>query len=267
LIGVRRESFVEEIRVARGASGVLERQRDEVAESSARHRVLIGEQTVVGAERDVMTPGHRLGEEEAAHLPSGGRGHWGVEEEPRVRAVAGARSFDGHGHAEVFAGLAKRRNVVGPRVLVEVRREKPARLVGQERIHAHDVLPPQMRDHHPALDRDEGLLRTGPASDARLLADAGAPLVGADGRVALGSGLPVDPELGEDVFATAKEPAKERDLAGHARRRDGGCNQGQRSLPRAARGQHVRILDLAAEQIPGPHGAAVSAHEGFVAIS
>lgn len=90
LIRVRRQSRVEKLRVARRTSGVLERQRDEVAEAPARHRVLIGEQAVVGAERDLMTPGHRLGEEEAAHPPSDGRSHWGVEEEPRVRAVARA---------------------------------------------------------------------------------------------------------------------------------------------------------------------------------
>ena len=262
LIGVRRESLVEELRVARGASGVLERQRDEVAESPARHRVLVGEQPVVGAEREVMAPGHGLGKEEAAHPPGGDRRNRGGEEEPRVRTVAGARSLDGHGHAEVFAGLAEGRDVARPRVLVEVRREEPARLVGQERIHAHDVLPPQVGDHHAVFDTHERLVLAGTASDARLLADAEAPLVGADGRVALDPRLAVDPELGEDVFATAEERSKQRDLATDARRRRDDLHEGQRSLPRTGIGRWDQLVDLSVGRNPGHHGVAVSASEG-----
>ena len=66
---------------------VLKRQRDQVAEASSRHRVLAREQSVVGVHAQLVTPGHGLRDEIAAH-PPGDHGRDRLqEEEPDMSAV------------------------------------------------------------------------------------------------------------------------------------------------------------------------------------
>ena len=66
----------------------------------------------------------------------------------------------------------KRRDVVRPRLLVEVDGEQPAAAVFEHRIDADHVAPLEMIEDRLVTHRDEGLVRTVPALDARLLAHA-----------------------------------------------------------------------------------------------
>ena len=67
---------------------VLERQRDQVAESAAWHGVLVREEPVVRLHAELVAPGHRLGDQVAAHLAGDAGGDGRREEEPDVGAVA-----------------------------------------------------------------------------------------------------------------------------------------------------------------------------------
>ena len=90
LVGPRDEMVIEEDAVALLAWSLLQRQGDQVPESSLRHRVLIRKEAVVRIQADVRSPLHRLGQDVRAQ-PSGQRGWNGfLEEEPDVRASSGA---------------------------------------------------------------------------------------------------------------------------------------------------------------------------------
>jgi hypothetical protein len=64
------EVRVEEDRVPVVPRTSLEGKRDQVAEAASGHRVLVGEESVVGLHGELVPPGHRLGEQERRH-PSG----------------------------------------------------------------------------------------------------------------------------------------------------------------------------------------------------
>ena len=93
LVGMWPEVGVEEYAVARQPWPVLQGQRDEIAESARRKRVLVGKQSVVGFEPDVRVPFHRLGKQPCSKAPSRRRRDRISEEDPHVAAVAGAGSF------------------------------------------------------------------------------------------------------------------------------------------------------------------------------
>ena len=80
-------------------------------------------------------------------------------------AVTRARSFDGSRNPDLPAGLDEGSDVVNPRALVEVHREKPARLIGKKRIDAHDMPAGEVADHRRIVERDEGLVRAVAALD------------------------------------------------------------------------------------------------------
>src|SRR5206468_2168477 len=48
--------------------------------------------------------------------------------------------LQGSGHTQILAGLKESLRVILPSLLVEVYRKKPARFLGQERIHANGLL-------------------------------------------------------------------------------------------------------------------------------
>ena len=94
LICPRHERVIEEDAVALLAGSLLQRQGDQVAESSLRHRVLIRKETVVRIQSDVRPPLHRLGQEVRSE-PAGQRGRNRLlEEDPDVSASSGARPFE-----------------------------------------------------------------------------------------------------------------------------------------------------------------------------
>ena len=66
LVGVWHELIVDEDRVPHLTRTVLERQRNEIAESAPGQGVLVGEQAIVRSQAELMTATHRLGDDVAA---------------------------------------------------------------------------------------------------------------------------------------------------------------------------------------------------------
>src|SRR5439155_9325105 len=64
---------IDEDGIAHLARAVLERERDEVAESAARKGVLVWEESIVRLHAQLVAAGHRLGDQIAAHLAGRGR--------------------------------------------------------------------------------------------------------------------------------------------------------------------------------------------------
>jgi hypothetical protein len=75
-------------------------------------------------------------------------------------------------------------------------------------------MPLEVLEDAPVVDLEERLVRALAALDARLLADAANPLVGARGRVAFLLRFRVLPILWKDVGAPAEESSEEGDLLG-----------------------------------------------------
>ena len=135
--------------------------------------------------------------------------------------VARAGALDGDRHVVQVAGLRESRDVLLPGLLVEVGREKPAGLVSQERVDAHDMVAPQVFRYLLVGHRDECLV--GALAAGRPLAGAGTlllfaqapfPLVVAGRRVARLARSRVLPAAREDVLTAAEERPKQ----GHLRR-------------------------------------------------
>ncbi len=158
----------------------------------------------------------------AAHLARRRRRNGLGEEEPDVCAVSGARSLDERGQPEPARGICEGSDVLFPRALVEVDREEPARLVGEHRVDAHDVLATQVPEQGVVVDRAERLVRAVAALHLRQLADAGDELVRARGRVAGLTRLPADEPSRIEIVASAEELPEQLDLLrrGALRHRD-----------------------------------------------
>src|SRR5207249_3789441 len=89
----------------------------------------------------------------------------------------------------------------------EVGRQEPACIVREERIDPHHVAAPEVIEDHLVTQGDERLIWALATLDARLLADAAQPLVGAGRGVSLSIRARVDPQLREDVVTAAEEVA------------------------------------------------------------
>src|ERR1035437_6500205 len=83
---------------------------------------------------------HGSREDQASQLARGHRWQRVIEENPNVTTLPGTGTLQDSGHTQLIAGLEKSLGVILPSFLVEVRREKPARFVGQEGIHANGFL-------------------------------------------------------------------------------------------------------------------------------
>ena len=196
----------------------MQRQGDEVAETAARHGVLVREQPIVGGHAEPVPPRHRPGNQVAAHPAGRRRGHGRIEEEPGVRPVARARTLDRDGQSGGLACAAERGDVLSPVPLVEIHREKAARLVREHGVDAGHVASPKVVQDHAVANREKRLVRTLPATYARLFADPRYPLVAAGGRVPRASGPAVGPQHREDVFPAPKQGSEQGDLPGRGRR-------------------------------------------------
>lgn len=73
---------------------VLQRQRNEVSKSPARHRVLIWEEAIVGFHAELVAASHGFREQIATHAPGDIRGDRRREEEPGMRAVSRPGTLD-----------------------------------------------------------------------------------------------------------------------------------------------------------------------------
>lgn len=153
------ELIVEEHGVPLLTRGVLERQRDEVAEAAPRQRVLAWEEPVVGVHAQLVAPGHGLGDQVTAHPPRAHGRNRLREEEPDVGAVPRTRSLHGGRKTNPPASRHEREHIVAPGALVEVDGEEPAGLVLQKRVHPHHLPALQVGKHRCIVHRNERLVR------------------------------------------------------------------------------------------------------------
>ena len=187
LVRIRPEELVNELGVAVLARLTLKRKRDQIPEPAFGHGVLVREETVVRLHRELVSAGHGVRDQEAAHLSRHLRRHRSREEEPGVGAVSGTGALHGYRNSVSLARLAEGRHVFLPALVVEVHGEEPARLVLEHGIDAHDLLALEVLEDFCIVDRQEGLVRAftagrpAAASRALLLADAADPFVGASG--------------------------------------------------------------------------------------
>ena len=206
------EVRVEEDRVPLLPWPVLERQRDEVPEAAARHRVLTREEPVVRVHAQLVTRRHRLRDHVAAHLAGGGRRHRLQEEEPHVRPVPRPRPLDQCGQAKPSRSFSERPHILLPCALVEVYGEEPAGLVREHRVDAHHMLAAQMPQHRSVIHGSERLVRAVPALYLWQLAHTLDELVRAGGRVPWLARLLAHESGRVEVVATAKEQAEKLHL-------------------------------------------------------
>src|ERR1039458_10622645 len=80
---------------------------------------------------------HGSREQHASELARGDRRQRALKKDPDVAALPGTRTFQGSGHVQLPAGFKESQGVIFPSRLVEVCREKPARFVWKERVHAN----------------------------------------------------------------------------------------------------------------------------------
>ena len=113
---------------------MLQRQRDEIAKPTFRHRVLAWKETVVRIEAKLVTPLHCPGEDGCAKFSREAGGQRRIKENPNVTTASRARPFKGGGNVPFGAGLKKCPHVILPGRFVEIGSQKPARFIGQQRI-------------------------------------------------------------------------------------------------------------------------------------
>jgi hypothetical protein len=126
-----------------------------------------------------------------------------------VRAVAGARTFDGDWNTVRPTGLGKRGSIFLLRALVEIDRQEPTRLVVEQRIATDDMPACQVINNDLVVYRDEGLICAVRALASRVKqAEPRFPLVQASRRVARIARLLAHEADGEDVRAPSKKMAQ-----------------------------------------------------------
>ena len=89
LVCPRREVVIEEDAIALSAWPLLQRQGDQVAESSLRHRVLVRKETIIRIQSDIGSSFHGFRHEVRPQPASQGCWNGVFEEEPDVPALPG----------------------------------------------------------------------------------------------------------------------------------------------------------------------------------
>jgi len=130
LVGVWVEVGVNEHAVARLAWHKLQGERNQVPDPSLGHGVLVWKKTIVGIEAKLMPAFHGSRENQASQFARGYRRQGTIKEDPNMAALPRTRTLQGSRHIQLMAGLKKSLSVIFPSLLVEVCREKPARLLG-----------------------------------------------------------------------------------------------------------------------------------------
>ena len=177
LVGVGLELLVEKLGVAVVACASLQRERDEVAEPARRQHVLAREQSVVGLDADGCAACHRACQDRETEPACVCCGYRVREEEPHVGAITGPRTLHGGLDAERLAHVGEQLRVRPPAVAVEIDRQQPARVVGEQRIEPDDLLATEMRKQLLDIERGERLALAGTTADLRFGADSWPPLV------------------------------------------------------------------------------------------
>ena len=218
LVGKRIQVGIDEHAVAGFSWPALQRQGNQIAESTVRQRVLAGKEAIIGTEPEVGPVVHRLGEKQRAQPARETGRHGGVEEQPDVTAVPRPRTFERRGHSPSGAGRQIGRCVVPPALAVEVDGQEMTGLIEQHRVDAHReglariVRTGQVPADHIVGDRQELPVGTDGAPDSRFLAHTGPPLVGARRGIAGLAGAQALEAARINVLAPPKEGAEQDDL-------------------------------------------------------
>src|SRR6266446_1136172 len=153
-----------------------------------------------------------------AELPCQRGRHCLVEENPDVRAITGARTFQCGWDVQVTAGFPKCLRVLSPTLLIEINCEEKTGLVLKHRIDAHDeilaliVLAREVPSDRLVRNREESLVRTIAALDSGLFAYSPYQFVGASRLIARPSGPSAFKSARIDIFAAAKERMEQSNL-------------------------------------------------------
>ena len=135
-------TVIEKDAIAKLSRSLLQRQRDQVAEAALRKRVLIGEETVIGIKPDARSAFHRFGQQVSAELRASVAGIAcsknsqmcpPLPERDRSRAAARFQPTTRFQH---------RLGILLPLRFVQVGREEKAGFIPQQRVNAHDEVPP-----------------------------------------------------------------------------------------------------------------------------
>ena len=212
LIPARSQVSIDEHATSVFTRMLLQWQRDQVAKTAFGHRILIGEQAVVGFELQLAIAGESVaddGRAESACIPSR---YAAGEENPSVRAVAGASYFKGDRHTQLVTRLVKRLGILAPFRLIEISGEKMAGVVGQQWVDADRPLTGKVLADDRIRQGDQQTVIAFPAFDAWLLANTGQPLIAAGRCVAGFAGGFAFPADWVDIGAPTKQPTKQRHL-------------------------------------------------------
>src|SRR5437870_10025339 len=109
---------VNEDAVARLARRELQRESNQIPESSFGHRVLVGEKAIIGIKADLMPTLHSSREQQASKFARCDRRQRALKEDPNVAALPGTRTFQGSRHVQLLASLKQSQGVILPRLLV-----------------------------------------------------------------------------------------------------------------------------------------------------
>ena len=154
---------------------------------------------------------HGSREDHASQFARGNRWQRTIKENPNVAALPGTRTLQGSGHAQLLAGLKESLGVILPSLLVEVRREKPARFVGQEGIHANGFLAQEVVLDDGVAHREElPRLLIDLLSILRAALVDSLPVLYGRGRIS-GPAIGTLPSLCVDILSPAKQASKQRD--------------------------------------------------------
>ena len=106
LVSIRMEMLIYEDAVAVFARRLLQRQGNQIAESAPGHRVLIGEEPVVGSEFNFVPFAHCAGKQRGSKFSRRTRGGRLSEKEPCVCAITGAGTLDCQGNSKSRANIS-----------------------------------------------------------------------------------------------------------------------------------------------------------------
>jgi hypothetical protein len=218
LIGKRKSLLVEKNAVAQVSWAFLQRQGDQIAETTLRQSILIGKETVIRIQPDVRPEFHRFGQDIGPEPASQRGGHGLLKEQPDVASVAGTRTLQKCRYVQAAACLQDGCGVSLPIGLVEIGGQEKAAFILQHRIHADDeiaagrILSRQVPADDVVRDRQEVTVLAIGTLDAWLVAEANSPLVDARRLVTGLAALAALEAPRIDVLTSTKQGTKQSDL-------------------------------------------------------
>ena len=216
---MRSEVVVDENAVASATGTALQRQGDQIPETSPRQGVLARKETIIRPEPEIGAPIHGFGEYHRPQTPRDARRNGLLEEYPDMPAVAGARTFQRGGNGAFTAGVEIGQSIGGPRPTVEIHRDEVAGLVKEHWVDTHHERLALIVDARQVPANlvvgygEESAVGALGALDARLAANAGHPFVGTRRRVARPARRTAFEPSRIDILAPSEESTKQSNLA------------------------------------------------------